>query len=82
MKHIYGLRTLIAGIIGMVLLVIGLWLLKEDQRGAAYVFFSGGVGAIVASLVVKSVGTSAVGGEGLKKGWDNLTTPSKPPGVP
>jgi hypothetical protein len=73
-----GFRTLLAGLIGMLCLVIGLKLLKEDQRGAAYVFFSGGIGAIVTALVVKSIGTSAVNGEGLTQGWKNLTTASKP----
>jgi hypothetical protein len=73
-----GFRTLLAGLIGMLCLVVGLKLLKEDQRGAAYVFFAGGIGAIVSALVVKSIGTSAVNGEGLTQGWKNLTTTSKP----
>jgi hypothetical protein len=73
-----GFRTLLAGLIGMVCLVIGLKLLVVDQRGAAYVFFSGGIIAIVSALVVKSVGETAVGGDGLKGGWKNLTTSSKP----
>jgi hypothetical protein len=73
-----GFRTLLAGLIGMLCLVVGLKLLKEDQRGAAYVFFSGGIGAIVTALVVKSIGTSAMNGEGLAQGWKNLTGPSKP----
>jgi len=73
-----GFRTLFAGLVGMVCLVIGLKLLSVDQRGAAYVFFSGGIGAIVASLVVKSVGESAVGGDGIVQGWRHITGPSKP----
>jgi len=75
---IEGLRTLFAGLVGMVMLLIGLWLLAKDHRHEAYVFFSGGIGAIVASLVVKSVGTSAVNGEGLKGGLANLMTDKKP----
>jgi hypothetical protein len=77
-EEIKGYRTLFAGLVGMALLLVGLWLLKDDQRGAAYVFFSGGILSIVASLVVKSVGTSAVNGEGLKQGMANLMGPSKP----
>jgi hypothetical protein len=73
-----GFRTLLAGLIGMLCLVIGLKLLNADQRGAAYVFFSGGIGAIVASLVVKSIGTSAVNGEGVTQGFKNLMGPTKP----
>jgi hypothetical protein len=73
-----GFRTLLAGLVGMLCLVIGLKLLAVDQRGAAFVFFSGGIGAIVTALVVKSVGEAAVGGEGLTQGWKNLTGTSKP----
>ena len=73
-----GFRTLFAGLVGMGCLVFGLYLLQSDQRGAAYVFFSGGIGAIVAGLVVKSVGTSAVNGEGTSQGWKNLTGASRP----
>jgi len=78
MKELKGSRTLIAGIIGMVCLVIGLWLIKEDQRGAAYTFFAAGIGCIIGALTVKSVGTAAVEGNGLTRGFKNLVGPSKP----
>jgi uncharacterized membrane protein YeaQ/YmgE (transglycosylase-associated protein family) len=73
-----GFRTLLAGLVGMLCLVIGLTLLTADQRGAAYVFFSAGIGAIVSALVVKSVGESAAGGDGFKGIARNLMTSSKP----
>ncbi|MEY2669193.1 MAG: hypothetical protein RJA59_1831, partial [Pseudomonadota bacterium] len=50
----------------------------SEHRGGAYVFFATGISAIVAGLVTKSVGTSAVNGEGLKQGWKNLVGPSVP----
>jgi hypothetical protein len=74
----YGYRTLAAGIFGMVCLVGGLWLLAKDHRHEAYFAFATGVGAIVASLAAKSVGESAVGGDGLKGGVQNLLTAKKP----
>jgi hypothetical protein len=73
-----GFRTLLAGLIGMLCLVIGLKLLSVEQRGAAFVFFAGGIGAIVSALVVKSVGESAAGGDGFKGMARNLMTNSKP----
>lgn len=78
MKHIYGLRTLIAGLFGMVMLLAGLWLLAKDHRHEAYFAFATGVGVIISALAVKSVGSSAVAGEGLTKGLQNLMTPRKP----
>ena len=73
-----GYRTLIAGLIGMLCMVVGLKLVAQEHRGAAYVFFATGISAIVAGLVTKSVGTNAVNGEGLKQGVANLMGPSKP----
>jgi vacuolar-type H+-ATPase subunit I/STV1 len=78
MKELRGYRTLIAGLIGMLCMVVGLKLVAAEHRGAAYVFFATGISAIVAGLVTKSVGTSAVNGEGLKQGWKNLVGPSTP----
>lgn len=78
MKHIYGLRTLIAGLFGMLMLLVGLWLLERNHRHEAYFAFSTGIGCIIGALAVKSVGSSAVAGDGLKKGLQNLATPAKP----
>ena len=79
MKELRGYRTLIAGLVGMACMVFGLYLVAREHRGGAFVFFATGVSAIVAGLVTKSIGTAAVGGEGLAQGWKNLTGPSKPP---
>jgi hypothetical protein len=82
MKELRGYRTLIAGLIGMLCMVVGLKLVAAEHRGAAYVFFATGISAIVAGLVTKSIGTSAVNGEGLKQGFKNLVGPSKPGDAP
>ncbi len=74
----YGYRTLIAGLFGMSMLLLGLFLLAKEHRHEAYFAFATGIGAIIASLAAKSVGESAVGGDGLKGGVQNLLTPSKP----
>jgi hypothetical protein len=78
MKELRGYRTLIAGLIGMLCMVVGLKLVAMEHRGGAYVFFATGISAIVAGLVTKSIGTSAVNGEGLKQGFKNLVGPSRP----
>jgi hypothetical protein len=80
-KHIYGLRTLIAGLFGMVVLLAGLWLLAKDHRHEAYFAFATGIGCIIGALAAKSVGATAVGGDGIKGGVANLLT-SKKPGEP
>jgi hypothetical protein len=77
-KELRGYRTLIAGLIGMLCMVVGLKLVAAEHRGSAYVFFATGISAIVAGLVTKSIGTSAVNGDGLKQGWKNLMTTSTP----
>jgi hypothetical protein len=73
-----GYRTLAAGIIGMLILLFGLWLLAVDHRHEAYFAFATGIGCIIGALAAKSVGTSAVQGEGLKGGMANLLTNKKP----
>ena len=77
-EEIKGYRTLFAGIFGMVVLLVGLWLLAKDHRHEAYFAFATGVWCIIGALAAKSVGTSAVGGEGLKQGMANLLGPTKP----
>jgi hypothetical protein len=75
---IEGYRTLFAGIFGMLVLLFGLYLLAADHRHEAYFAFATGIGCIIGALAAKSVGTSAVTGEGLKGGIQNLMTNSKP----
>jgi hypothetical protein len=73
-----GYRTFVAGLVGILALVIGLKLVDVGQRHTAYVFFASGIVGIITALFAKSVGTAAVGGEGLKGGVANLMTSSKP----
>ena len=75
MKHLYGLRTFIFGILCLVSLVLGLVLAKDS---AFYSTMATAIGALMGAQVVKSVGTAAVDGEGLKKGVQNLVSPSTP----
>ena len=77
-EGIAGYRTLAAGIFGMLVLLFDLWLLAADHRHKAYFAFATGVGCIIGALAAKSVGTSAVQGEGLKGGIANLMTDKKP----
>jgi hypothetical protein len=79
-----GHRTLTFGLVALVALVLGLGLLRIEDRGSAYVFFAGGV----ASLMVAVAGKSAVGslaqGGGVKGAAAVLMTDAKPapPPVP
>ena len=82
MAHVYGLRTMLAGLAGMGVLLAGLWLLERGHRHEAYFAFATGVGAIIAALAAKSVGSAAVGGGGLVPGFRNLMGPSKPGETP
>lgn len=75
MKHLYGLRTFIFGILCLLCLVLGLVLAKD---GAFYSTMATAIGALMGAQVVKSVGTAAVEGEGIAKGFKNITSPSKP----
>jgi preprotein translocase subunit SecG len=78
MKHLMGLRTFIGCLVAIVALVVGLWLLKEDQRGGAYFAFGGSIVAALGVLGTKSTLTAAANGEGLTKAMKNIAGPSKP----
>ena len=83
---IHGMRTLLAGLVGMAVLLAGLWLLERGHRHEAYFAFATGIGAIIAALAAKStltsVGTAAVGGDGIVQGVKNVLSPSKPGETP
>ena len=79
MKHLYGLRTFIFGILCLLCLVLGLVLAKDS---AFYSTMATAIGALMGAQVVKSVGTAAVDGEGLKKGVQNLVSTAKPGDAP
>ena len=78
MKKIEGWRTFIVTNVSIVALLIGFGLVSKDHRRDAFMFFAGSLVGLAGAQVVKSVGTSAVGGEGLKKGLENLVSTSTP----
>ena len=80
MKKIEGWRTFSVVLVGIAMLVLGLFLVSPDHRKDVYVFFSGGLVGLASAYAAKSVGTSAVGGDGLKGGVANLLTDKKPGG--
>jgi hypothetical protein len=77
-KKIEGWRTFIVTLVSILALVVGFKLVANDHRKDAFMFFAGALVGLAGAQVAKSVGTSAVNGEGLKKGWANLTTEKKP----
>jgi hypothetical protein len=81
-QKLEGLRTWTVTLIAILTLLIGLKLLKEDQRAGAFVFFATALVGLAGAQVVKSVGSAAVNGEGLKQGMANLVGPSKPTDPP
>jgi hypothetical protein len=78
MKSLEGLRTFIVTLVSILTLIVGLKLVSPDHRKDVFVFFSGALVGLAGAAVVKSVGTSAVNGEGLKGGMANLMTDKKP----
>ena len=78
MKKIEGWRTFVVTLVGVLALVVGLKLVSPDHRKDCYVFFSGGLVGLASAYAAKSVGSTAVGGEGLKGGLENLMTAKKP----
>ncbi len=78
MTHLMGLRTFVAGIVAILALVIGLALLDPAHRHEAFFAFAGGVVGALGVLGAKSIGTSAVAGDGLGGGLKNLWTDKKP----
>lgn len=78
MKKIEGWRTFSVVILGILMLVLGLFFVKDEHRKDVYVFFSGGLVGLATAYAAKSVGTSAVGGDGLAGGLKNLMTDKKP----
>ena len=79
---ITGLRTFLFGLAALAVLLAGLWLLPPDARGGAFVFFSGGVGALMVAVAGKSAVGALAGGGGLKGAAAALMTDQKPAGTP
>lgn len=87
LSHLYGFRTFVAALVAMGCLVFGLWLLKSEDRGDAYLAFGGSVVAALGALATKSTLTAAAGGDGLINAGKNILTdrkptPPTPPGSP
>jgi lysophospholipid acyltransferase (LPLAT)-like uncharacterized protein len=78
MKKIEGWRTFSVVLVGIAMLVLGLWFVHPEHRKDVFVFFSGGLVGLASAYVTKAIGIAAVGGEGLKGGISNLMTPKKP----
>lgn len=78
MKKIEGWRTFIVTLVAVGVLVWGLYLVSPDHRKDVFVFFAGSLVGLAGAQVVKSVGSAAVSGEGLKGGVANLMTNKKP----
>ena len=82
MKKIEGWRTFSVVLAGIFMLVLGLWFVSPDHRKDVYVFFSGGLVGLASAYAAKSIGTKAVGGDGLTGGFKNLMGTSKPGDAP
>lgn len=52
-----GLRTFTFATFSGVVLLIGFSMVPPDARGGAFVFFSGGISALVVAVAGKSVGS-------------------------
>ena len=79
---ITGKRTLIFGLASLATLLAGYKLLPPEARGAAFVFFSAGVGALMASVAGKAAVDSLAGGGGVEGAKAALMTAEKPEAPP
>jgi hypothetical protein len=73
-----GHRTLTFGLVALAVLLAGFYLLPPDARGAAFVFFSGGVGALMVAVAGKSAVGALAGGGGVRGSTAALMTDAKP----
>jgi hypothetical protein len=78
MKHIMGLRTFISGLVAVAALVAGIWLVKAEDRHAAFLAFAGGIVGVMGTVATKSAVGSLAAGTGLKGAMAALTTDKKP----
>jgi hypothetical protein len=77
-----GLRTLIAFLASLVVMLTGFWLLPSDARGAAFVFFAGGIGALMAAIAGKASIDALAQGGGIGGAKAALMTSAKPGAPP
>ena len=73
-----GLRTFIVTLVAILTLIVGMKLVAQEKRSDVFVFFATALVGLAGAAVVKSVGSAAVNGEGLKGGLANLMTDKKP----
>lgn len=73
-----GLRTLTFGLAALFGLLLGLWLVPAEGRGAVYGFFAAGVAGLMTAVATKSAVAKLADGGGTGGAWAALTTPAKP----
>jgi hypothetical protein len=77
-QKLEGLRTWISGLVAILALVVGIKLVKEDDRSDAFLAFAGGIVGIMGTVATKSAVGSLAQGGGLKGAMAALTTSAKP----
>jgi hypothetical protein len=77
-----GLRTLTFGLYSGGVLLAGFYLCPPESRGAAFVFFSGGVGALMVAVAGKASVDALAQGGGIQGAKAALMTDAKPGGTP
>lgn len=78
MKKIEGWRTFSVVLVGIAMLVVGLWMVKDEHRKDVFNPFAWGLVGLAVSYATKSIGSKAVSGDGVIGGIQNLMTPRKP----
>jgi hypothetical protein len=78
MKVAEGMRTFTFGLVCLAVLMGGFSLLATNGREAVFAYFVGAIVGLMGAQAGKSVATSAVKGDGLKGGIENLLTDKKP----
>ena len=73
-----GLRTFIAGLVAVVALVVGIFLVRAEDRHAAFLAFAGGIVGVMGTVATKSAVGSLAQGTGIKGAMAALTTDRKP----
>ena len=77
-QKLEGLRTWTVTLIAILTLIVGLKLVSTEHRKDVFVFFATALVGLAGAQAVKSIGSAAVSGEGLKGGFANLMTDKKP----